>query len=138
MIGPCTDPRYIKAGVKLSFVSSSTSLPCPLLTPKSPSKNSMLVNRQSERLKTIDVQKNINYLRRKFGRWRKRRRNGNRRRKRIRDRRRMRGRGGLRQWRRSMHDRRSWKRRDKKKGRLWSQRIVEKRWRKSRKAQTKK
>jgi hypothetical protein len=112
------------------------------------------VDRWSGRLKTIDVQKRINYLRRKFGRWRKRRRDKNRRRRRIgnrrrrrirnrrrrriRDRRRMRGRGGLRWRRRSMHNRRSWKRQDKVKGRLWSWRTVEKRWKNSHKAQTKK
>jgi hypothetical protein len=138
VIGPCTDPRCIKVGVELGFVSSSTLLPCPLLTPKSLSKNSVHVDRWSKRLRTVDVQKRISYLRRRFGGWRKRRRNENRRRRRTVDRRRMRGRGGLRQQKRSTHDRRNWKGQDRKKGRLWSQRIMEKRWRKSRKAQKKK
>jgi predicted chitinase len=110
MIGPCTDPRCIKAGAKLGFVSSLASFPCLLLTTKLPFKNSMLVNRQSRRLKIVDEQRRIDYSRRRFGRWQKKRRDGNRRRKRTGDGRRMRGRGGLRLRRRSMLDRRSWKR----------------------------
>jgi hypothetical protein len=41
------------------------------------------IDRWSGRLKTVNAQERINYLRRRFSRWRKRRRNGNRRRKRI-------------------------------------------------------
>jgi hypothetical protein len=96
--------------VKLGFVSSLTSFPCLLLTTKLLLKNSMLVSRQSKRLKIVDEQRRIDYSRRRFGGWQKKKRDGNRRRKRIGDGRRMRGRGGLRLWRRSMLNRRSWKR----------------------------
>jgi hypothetical protein len=80
--------------VKLSFVSSLTSSPCLLLTTKPLLKNAVLINRWSERLKTVNVQKRTNYLRRRSSGWCKKRRDRNSRRKRIRDGRRTRGRGG--------------------------------------------
>jgi hypothetical protein len=101
-------------------------------------KNSMLVDKWSGRLKTVNEPRRTDYSRRKFGGWQKKRRNRNRRRKRTGDGRRMRGRGGLRLRRRSTLDRKSWKRQDRERGRLWSQRIAEKKCRKSRKAQTEK
>jgi hypothetical protein len=76
--------------------------------------------RQSARQKIDDKQRRTGCLRRRFGGWQKKRRNESRRRKRTGDGRRMRGRGGLRLWRKSMLDRRSWKRRDKRKERLWN------------------
>jgi hypothetical protein len=124
--------------VELGFVSSTSSLSCLQLTPKSLLKNSAHINRWSRKLKIVDTQKRISYSKRRFGGWQKRRRNGNKRRRRIRDGRRTRGKGGLRWWRRSTQDRRSWRTQDRVKGRLWNQRTAEKRWKRSRKAQTKK
>jgi hypothetical protein len=66
--------------------------------------------RQSARQKTNDEQRRIACLRRRFGGWQRKRNSRSRRRRRIGDGRRMRERKGLRLWRRSTLDRRSWKR----------------------------
>jgi hypothetical protein len=101
--------------VELGFVSSSSSLPCLLPIQNSLLKYSMHIDRQSGRQKIVNMKKRIGYLKRRFGRWWKRKRDGNRRRRRTGDKRKKRGRGGSRQPRRSMLGRRSWRRHDREK-----------------------
>jgi hypothetical protein len=76
--------------------------------------------RRSARQKIDTEQRRTSCLRRRFGGWQRKRRNKSRRRKRTGDGRRMRGREGLRLQRKSMLDRRSWKRQDERKKRLWN------------------
>jgi hypothetical protein len=76
------------------------------------------VVRQSGRQKIVDMKKRIDYLKRRFGGWWKRKRDRNRRkRKRTRNGRKKRGRGGLRQPKKSMLGRKSWRKQDRRKGR---------------------